>query len=810
MNNQEFWNKLERIINNIKTSSNNIEVIKHEIDNINSLLNTYPGILDGEEDRKRYIELMESTYILDSTPFLDKNTAINYDHTMTPEEKINYLVQNLRLVLEEQDKLKILTGHKIEDRQKGLKKDTYNLEKDNLRDDGLAITDLLRRVHWDKKISFIDCDISDLSGILKQQKRTHGFSMVSIGGKKYIVDLSYRQFFSLTNNVSNPNLEYMDLGLFMLESEGHSKIAEQLLKYGWIEATPENLSIYLDGFIKGSMGKELNLGEDVPMPTLEHYENYLRLQQQKMINIEQSDRVNIQPKLTKNGFLIESTPYIADDYSEEYYQDMSDEERITSIVQKERRFLMKKYDLYQSHLGGECEFSTIRIMLDCKSKGFDDVSFLVPMYYLDWKYNDGHNCTIAQLNGKSYLIDCTYRQFFQNSDFLGRKKEAYCGFHMLSDEKKKAVAEQLLKYGWIEATPENIKAYMDGFEMAQRTRKTGIINYEDTGISSDEYIRRLAEHKDFPINISESNTEKEQINTEEISLQDAINEFINHEGQQFEEEKDLGIEYQIDDYLIDNPNISTKDFASFIDDLLFSIGDKFASDTEIKDTKTRIDEFNKKIYTIKAHPQFQLITSRDEIGGNLYGRVLEFLQTEQYPTGREYRPSIDKRYIMSENDLESRDYDIRRKWLEHLTNQYDIPEPISANFMVASEQFYNNPNNTTMTLDFGRTNMNIAPFMTRFFYNLGYKVNFDDVLKGGQICAEKISLAMSKVQKSKTGVQMGKESIGIYNEPCFSSDVLKRIKEYAETIKGVEKYFRKTVGMPEIKNYDEQGGEIDE
>ena len=55
MNNQEFWNKLERIINNIKASSNNIEVIKHEIDNINSLLNTYPGILDGEENRKELI-----------------------------------------------------------------------------------------------------------------------------------------------------------------------------------------------------------------------------------------------------------------------------------------------------------------------------------------------------------------------------------------------------------------------------------------------------------------------------------------------------------------------------------------------------------------------------------------------------------------------------------------------------------------------------------------------------------------------------------------------------------------------------------
>lgn len=69
---------------------------------------------------------------------------------------------------------------------------------------------------------------------------------------------------------------------------------------------------------------------------------------------------------------------------------------------------------------------------------------------------------------------------------------------------------------------------------------------------------------------------------------------------------------------------------------------------------------------------------------------------------------------------------------------------------------------------------------------------------------------MEKRRESKTGVQFGKESIGIYQDPCFSSDVLKRVQQYQEGVKATEKYFRKSVDMPEIKHYDEQGIEIDE
>jgi hypothetical protein len=66
---------------------------------------------------------------------------------------------------------------------------------------------------------------------------------------------------------------------------------------------------------------------------------------------------------------------------------------------------------------------------------------------------------------------------------------------MIEDEKRKNVAEQLLKNGWIEATPENIKAYMDGFEMAKNK------NFEEPKISSEEYLKRLRKSTVNPIHI---------------------------------------------------------------------------------------------------------------------------------------------------------------------------------------------------------------------------------------------------------------------------------------------------------------------
>ena len=788
----EFGARLNAIVENINSSS--IDTFLESISEINKLLN-----IAKQTDRyKECLDILRSTleheYVIDTNPEIDYSKALNYSKTMTADEKANYLVQNLRMVLGEQLWLKVVTSASTHDRLKApLKQNRYRIQSENFRDEGTAIVDLLKRIHGEKDgISFKSCKISDISEALRKQGKSHEFSIATIDGKKFIIDLSYRQFFTITDSNAREGTVNINPAIFMLQDDNKKFMAKQMLRYGFIEATPENLKNYFESIIMASLGKDVTSQEIRP---IEVYEKYLS---------QEKTAISNKPikTTTQQNFICDSTPYIQSHYDDEYNVNMTDEEILTGIVQKERRHLMKEHDIMNEGLFGECEGSTKRVMLDCTSKGFDAV-FLSPGYYLPERTKiidgksisvppvEGHNCTFINLNGKDYIIDCTYRQFFRDDG------KEHCGKYMLTEKSRKHVAEQILKYGWIEATPENIKAYMDGFEMARMK------SFEDTGISADEYIKRLTTHKDFPISISEGGVE-----TSQVSLQDAIKKFTEQEGQ-LEAENDLEIVCQIDSYLMDNPQISTEEFSMFIDDLLLGIGEQFANDTRVKDTKTRIEEFNKKIYTIAEHPRFQQMTSRDETGRNLYGRVLEFLQTEQYPTGREYKPSKDKRQTMNETDLENRDYNIRKKWLEHFISRYNIPESISANFMVASEQFYENADNT-LSLNFGRMNMNEAPIMTRILFDLGYKVNFDDLLKGGQISAKKIPLIMEKRRESKTGVQFGKESIGIYQDPCFSSDVLKRVQQYQEGVKATEKYFRKSVDMPEIKHYDEQGIEIDE
>ncbi len=787
----EFGLKLNGIIDSI--DANNMNTFLESIREINKLINSIEQTDKYQECLDVLMTTLEHEYVIDTEPEINYSQALNYNKTMTAEEKANYLVQNLRMVLGEQLKLKIVTSSSPHDILKApLKQENYRIKSENFRGEGKALVDLLMRIHGEKEgINFRDCKISDISNLLNKKANSHEFSIATIDGKKYIIDLSYRQFFTLTNSDVKEGSIHINPILMMLQDSTKRSMSEQMLKYGFIEATPENLKNYVEGIIAVSLDKNITSQEILP---IEIYEKYLS--QEKITTANHPTKSTEQQK-----FICDSNPYIKSNFDDEYNINMSAEEILTGIVQKERRHLMKQYDLFQEGLAGECEGSTKRIMLDCTSKGFDAL-FLAPGYYLPKITKvvngrsknlkvEGHNCTFVDIHGKNYIIDCTYRQFFCDDG------KEHCGKYMLTDKKRQTVAEQILKYGWIEATPENIKSYMDGFKMAQMK------SFEDTGISPEEYINKLVVHREFPIKMAGYNNEKE-----DISLEQAMKEFEERNGK-LEEEVDLTINSQIDNYLMDNPQISTDEFSVFIDDLLGSIGEKFADDISIKDTKTRINEFNKRIYTIKEHPKFQQITSYDEVGGDLYGRVLEFLKTEQDPTGTQYRPSQDIKQAMNKSDLENKDYDIRIKYLNHLINRYNIPESISYNFMVTYENFCDNPNNT-MTLDFHRMNMNVAPIMTRILFELGYTVNFDDLLKGGQISAEKIPLVMEEDRKVKTGMQFGKESIGVYHDPCFSSDVFKRIEQYEKNIKDLDKYFRKKVGMPEVKHYDEFGMEIEE
>lgn len=198
---------------------------------------------------------------IDNIPVLDESIALKYSYTMSPEEKINYLVQNLRLVLNNQDRLDIITGDpKLDYREFPFSKKKYNIQQDDFRGEGKAIVDLLKRLNWEKEnIIFEKYDISNLSELIKEQQsqlrndlkqNTHSVSIVRIDDKKYLVDCAYRQFFDFnkTNSIDTQSYNTINLGMFMLKDNKSRQFVTQLLNYGFIEATPENLKAYMDGF----------------------------------------------------------------------------------------------------------------------------------------------------------------------------------------------------------------------------------------------------------------------------------------------------------------------------------------------------------------------------------------------------------------------------------------------------------------------------------------------------------------------------------------------------------------------------------
>lgn len=536
-------------------------------------------------------------------PLLDRDMGLNYAQTMTPEEKVNYLVQNLRLTVGNLKNLSNWTNSTcLDTKWTPFKKNDYDVEQESFRGEGRSLTEMLIRMHSEKQdISFEKVDLSSLAKLISQeniilkrklQNNTHSFAIATIGEKKYIIDCAYRQFFQTADN--DEKEETLELVAIMSCDKKRKKLAQQILKSGWIEATPENLKEYLNGFIEATAGNK-----DVKLPTEQKYidiidgktlsstektiykyeikelwklylkdwspnisdeildfmtqhrdifikiknnlvfspgtfsiivsdgKKYIRPNNEDFELVSESEDIDFTPENLKTyldsilrqageseeivtpsiqeyqslypcgnpvkksyKYIIESEPYILDTkfQSDDFSVKMSDEEKITSIVQKERRHLMKENNLITDSLAGECEDSTLRVLMDSTSKGFKNATCLFPGAYLE-KGSAGHNCTIANLNGKSYLIDCTYRQFFEES------LSEDCGIYMINNESRRCVAEQLLKNGWIEATPENIKAYMDGFEMGKRK------SFEETGISAEEYLRRLNEHQTSPIHI---------------------------------------------------------------------------------------------------------------------------------------------------------------------------------------------------------------------------------------------------------------------------------------------------------------------
>lgn len=94
-----------------------------------------------------------------------------------------------------------------------------------------------------------------------------------------------------------------------------------------------------------------------------------------------------------------------------------------------------------------------------------------------------HYFVIITIDNETFLIDCTYSQFFSwyrnHIERLGNFCYSGCfpGVYMLKDIEREKVARIILRNGWIKLDESTFKCYLDGFTLYYRNG----LYYEDLG-----------------------------------------------------------------------------------------------------------------------------------------------------------------------------------------------------------------------------------------------------------------------------------------------------------------------------------------
>ena len=224
--------------------------------------------------------------------------------------------------------------------------------------------------------------------------------------------------------------------------------------------------------------------------------------------------IDCESRLT-GAFIVESTPYFT--YNDEFFLDsdfnsLCTDEKIDYIVWMARRALLEHLHDYDKsvkslnglHLTNECKNTSFLIRDICRALNVKAEVVKIPAAFSDEinLYNGSgyHYFVMAELEGKEYLIDCTYRQFFRadnnNLDRLGVVGLCGCdpGVFMMQNRDRKNVALAILKNGWIKCTPENFKHYLDGFTLSFRNGLyydwLGQVDYS-VGYTADDYVEFL-------------------------------------------------------------------------------------------------------------------------------------------------------------------------------------------------------------------------------------------------------------------------------------------------------------------------------
>lgn len=161
----------------------------------------------------------------------------------------------------------------------------------------------------------------------------------------------------------------------------------------------------------------------------------------------------------------------------------NDEVVLDYLVDQTRNYLFDEvsfdraifpYETYD--LQNLCEKATNFSLKCAYGMGIECRKFVIyPCFKRDSKVmNTVHVVALVSMNGREYLVDCTYSQFCTsvrcNLNRIGVPLFAGSapGTFMQYDEFHKEVALTLLNRGWIEYTEKVKKAYLDGFLLSYR------------------------------------------------------------------------------------------------------------------------------------------------------------------------------------------------------------------------------------------------------------------------------------------------------------------------------------------------------
>ena len=135
----------------------------------------------------------------------------------------------------------------------------------------------------------------------------HAFNIITINDKKYIVDLTYRQFF-LSDKSSLERIGVCSLfntlpGKFMTLNEFRMETASKILKDGYVEMTDENMKNYFDGFaLSFRNATYYDETDDFSFTTLYSPYDYMRFidGEDSQLNHEGIERLGYQKKVLRN------------------------------------------------------------------------------------------------------------------------------------------------------------------------------------------------------------------------------------------------------------------------------------------------------------------------------------------------------------------------------------------------------------------------------------------------------------------------------------------------------------------------------